>query len=89
MKVKYIRKYGLFIAKLENRPMGVSLPLVDYATGEPLPDAEQILEVTEKEGLTLINCGNFVEYVEPVVKSKKVIIDDPVIEEQKEVIENG
>jgi hypothetical protein len=89
MKVKYIRNYGLFISKLENRPMGVTLPLIDYATGDTLPEAEQLLEVTEKEGLTLINCGNFIEYVEPIVKSKKIIIDEPIIEEQKEVIDNG
>ena len=78
MKIKYTRNYGLFISKLENRPMGVTLPLIDYVTGKQLPIEEQILEVTEKEGLSLIRSGNFIEIKETVkpVKVKKEVIED-------------
>ena len=71
MKLKFTKAYGLFIPKLENRPMGVSLPLVDYTNGQPLPADQQILEVTEKEGLALLRQGHFEQVIEDVLPAGK------------------
>ena len=81
MKIKYIRGYGLFIPKLTNRPMGVTLPLMDYVNNVPLSQDQQILEVTDKEGRDLIRQGHFEEYVEVVEKPKKQQVPKDASEE--------
>ena len=67
MKIKYVGKGETFIPQLKSRPMGVVFPMKDYAKGGNLPDEEQIIEVTDKEGHSLIKQKLFKEVIAPKV----------------------
>ena len=80
VKVQFIKKYGLEIPTLKNRPIGVTFPLLNYSTMVPLPEEEQVMEVTDKEAHDLVGQGHF-----KVVKEKKAAKKV----EKKEVDDNG
>jgi hypothetical protein len=72
-KIKYIRKYGLEIPFLKSRPMGVKFPLMDYTTMTPLPEEEQVIEVTPFEAKDLVKQGHFAMVEEPKKTRKKEV----------------